>query len=87
MSFEEALNDECIRLRQELQALQKCCDEFNSRICENCKHYIFHSKEIGNSNRNQDYYTCENEDVPDADGGWLEPPEDFGCNKFERKGK
>ena len=60
-------------------------DDFESRTCENCKHYQYLSKENGGTSRNMPYYMClnENDIMPDADGGWLEPYKDFGCNQWE----
>lgn len=60
-------------------------DKLESRTCENCKHYQYLSKENGGTSRNMPYYIClnENDIMPDADGGWLEPYKDFGCNQWE----
>lgn len=64
-------------------------DDFEKRTCENCKHYKYLSKENGGTTRNMSYYICSNDNdlVPDADGGWLSPDKNFGCNQWETKFK
>jgi len=50
-------------------------DDFESRTCENCKHYA-----IDNCCELIDDWDC----YYDSPSQWS-PPKDFGCNKFERK--
>lgn len=85
--YDYALCFETSRGTQGKKLLDEAFKHFSLRTCENCKYYEYLSKENGKGNRNMPYYICSNENVimPDADGGWLEPCKDFGCNQWEQK--
>lgn len=52
-------------------------DDFESRTCENCKHYSRHG------DRYIEFFDCT---VLDGIVAIVDrPPKDFGCNKFERR--
>lgn len=70
-----------------IKNLQAELNGLKNRTCNNCKHYTYCSKENGKTSRAMPYYKCTNENdiVPDADGGWLEPCKEFGCNQWEGK--
>ena len=56
------------------EIIDKIYDDFESRTCENCKHFIdSECMVIGDWDC---YY--------DSPAQWT-PPKDFGCNKFVRK--
>ena len=60
--------------RQIMKVVDDCCDDFESQICENCKHLK------KNECMQMNDWDCYN----DSPTNWT-PPKDFGCNKFVRK--
>ena len=70
-------NDGVVSKRSVYSLIECIFDDFESRTCENCKHW--HSKRVDHPN----YRECNNED---AYGVFLNDTNyKFGCNKFERK--
>lgn len=55
------------------ELIDKIFNDFESRTCENCKHFTFMSR--ANS------YICSSLDNQSVK--WID--KDFGCNKFERR--
>jgi len=77
MNREEALNGtpaiEHYKGAAVFRLIHAIYDDFESRICENCKHLQNGECSIIND------WDCYN----DSPAQWM-PPKDFGCNKYEK---
>ena len=77
MNREEALDEYCNQFSNMEETLNEVYDDFESRLCKNCKWYIYDT-----------YFDSEHKDCAannQAQSVVSFPPEDFGCNKFTRK--
>lgn len=77
--YDYALCVETPRGTQGKKLLDEAFKHFSLRTCQNCKYY--------ETKKHLLFYICSNESniMPNADGGWLKPRRDFGCNQWEKK--
>lgn len=66
-------NIKFIEVKTVKDAIDTCYDDFESRVCRNCKHVLY----IEETNE----YMCNNQNICLG----LIVDKDFGCNRFEKR--